>query len=313
VSDRGWRAERFTPSSTPAWDDLVRRSRVPHFLFFRAYMDYHADRFEDSSYLLYDGDRLGAIVPASRRGPTVTSHGGLTFGGVVADDTMTTNRMLHAFEALLEALRQTAVTKLVYTPPPHIYHAIPAEEDLFALFQHGARLVRRDVASVVRLARRVSYRKGRRAAARKAYAALTVVRDDDIEGFMALQAEILHARHNGAKPTHTAAELRLLASRFPDGIALYTVRDAGRLLGGIIVYETATLAHTQYIAASDEGLARGAVDAIVTHLLDNVYAHKRWFDFGTSTDGRVLSSGILRNKESYGARAVVYDCYEVAL
>jgi hypothetical protein len=313
VSEPRWRAEPYTTNARATWDELARRSRVPHFLFFRAYMDYHADRFQDASYLLYDGGRLAAIVPASRAGDTVTSHGGLTFGGVIADSLMTTHKMLRAFDALLDALRTDNVGRLIYLPPPHVYHAVPAEEDLYALFVHGARLVRRDIASVVRLERRVPYNKGRRAAARRAHSTLTVARDDDVAGFMALQADVLRTRHNGATPTHSAAELSLLISRFPDSIALHTVRDGASLLGGIVVYETETVAHTQYIAASEEGRERGAVDAIVTRLLDDVYAHKRWFDFGTSTDGRQLSAGILRNKESYGARGVAYDRYEVGL
>ena len=39
------------------------------------------------------------------------------------------------------------------------------------------------------------------------------------------------------------------------------------------------------------------------------------FEFGISTTegGRSLNEGLARNKESYGARAVVFDWYEVEL
>lgn len=42
----------FTPDDHADWDDLVRRSRNGVFLFERAYMDYHADRFSDASVIV---------------------------------------------------------------------------------------------------------------------------------------------------------------------------------------------------------------------------------------------------------------------
>jgi len=54
---------RYTPDRQREWDDFVGRSRNGVFLFQRAYMDYHADRFTDHSLLAYDGDRLAALFP----------------------------------------------------------------------------------------------------------------------------------------------------------------------------------------------------------------------------------------------------------
>jgi hypothetical protein len=51
------------------------------------------------------------------------------------------------------------------------------------------------------------------------------------------------------------------------------------------------------------------------HLINDYYALKRYFDFGISTEngGRHLNIGLAENKQSYGARAVVYDFYELDL
>jgi len=40
--------------------------------------------------------------------------------------------------------------------------------------------------------------------------------------------------------------------------------DGTKLLGGILTVTTPTVAHAQYIAGSDEGLARGVVDGCST-------------------------------------------------
>jgi hypothetical protein len=48
-------------------------------------------------------------------------------------------------------------------------------------------------------------------------------------------------------------------------------------------------------------------------LLRDLFSHRRWFDFGISTEqsGRVLNIGLAENKESWGARSIVYDQYRI--
>ena len=303
----------YTPGEQREWDELVDRSRAPHFFFRRGYMDYHADRFADASLFVREGGRLLAALPANRDGDRLVSHGGLTFGGFMTDRRMTATRMLAAFEAVLEWLRIEGVGTWVYKPAPHIYHRLPAEEDLYALVRCGARLVRRDLSSTLLMEDRLPYSKGRKAAV-KAARGLIVTREGDFGPFWAVEEEALARRH-GVEPVHSLAEIELLAGRFPDGIELFTARDdAGALLGGVVVFVTPVLAHAQYIASTEEGQARGAVDAIVEHLLTERYAGLRWFDFGISTTeaGRVLNAGLVGNKESFGARAIAYDTYELS-
>ena len=50
----------------PVWDEFILKSKNGTFLFFRDYMEYHADRFTDHSLLFFEGDRLLAVLPASR-------------------------------------------------------------------------------------------------------------------------------------------------------------------------------------------------------------------------------------------------------
>lgn len=302
---------RYEPEDERAWDDLVSRSRSGHFLFRRGYMDYHADRFADHSLLVYDEGTLVAALPANVEGAAWISHGGLTFGGVLADNRMSTRRMLAVFDALLAYLRELDGEVLFYKPVPHIYHRTPAEEDLFALYRAGARLIRRDAASVICLDARVPYSKGRKADLKVAQrSGVTVGRSRDFGAFMHLQREVLQRRYD-ARPVHTTEELELLADRFPDEITLHVATVEGRLVAGVVMYETPVVARTQYIAVSEEGRATHALDKIVDELLGSYRGRKRWWDFGTSTlnaEGG-LNEALIRNKESYGARTVVYDHY----
>ena len=68
------------------WDEFVRGAKNGHFLFPRDYMDYHADRFPDASLMFYDeSDRLIGLLPATACDGVLSTHSGLSFGGVISD------------------------------------------------------------------------------------------------------------------------------------------------------------------------------------------------------------------------------------
>ena len=57
------------------------------------------------------------------------------------------------------------------------------------------------------------------------------------------------------------------------------------------------------------GVADLVFDSIITHYS----TRKKYFDFGISTEkgGSYLNRGLAAYKESFGARAIMYDTYEV--
>ncbi len=87
------------------------------------------------------------------------------------------------------------------------------------------------------------------------------------------------------------------------------------MIAGVIIFESDQVAHAQYIGVADDGRKCGALDLIMNYLINDYYATKRYFDFGISTEdnGRYLNAGLVENKQSYGARAVVHDFYELDL
>lgn len=305
-------AVRYEAERRAAWDDFVARSKNGVFLFQRGYVEYHADRFPDHSLMFYDDlGQLVALLPATEGGGVFSSHNGLTFGGIVSGAGMRVVLMLEVFEAACAYLRERGVEKFVYKAVPHIYHRLPAEEDLYALFRRDARLFRRDVATTIEFGEPVPSTRRRSAARLAAKFGVEVRGSQDFETFMAISEHVLKAK--GTRPVHTAAEMRLLAERFPENIKLFGVFRGQEMLAGTIVYESPRVAHTQYIAVGDEGKKISALDLIVDHLLNHYGAGKRFLDFGISTEegGRVLNASLCENKESFGGRAVAYDFYEL--
>jgi len=308
------RVERYTGAASGAWDEFVRNSRNGTFLFLRGYMEYHQDRFEDHSLILSEErGRVIALLPASRRGEVLDSHGGLTYGGVVSDASMTAPKMLEVFDALLKYLREESFTVLRYRAVPHIYHKAPAEEDLYALMRSGARVIRRATLSVIDSRHPVAAQSRRSRGVRKARAAGLVCREsNDLGAYWSLLSAVLRETY-GAKPVHSLEEILFLQQRFPRNIRLFGCFQEASLVAGVLVYESPTVARAQYIAASETGKRLAALDLLFEFLLREVYPDKMYFDFGTSesADGRDLNRGVIEFKESLGARTVVQDTYEL--
>ncbi|TPE42727.1 GNAT family N-acetyltransferase [Pontibacter mangrovi] len=304
---------KYSAKYKQAWDAFVRASKNGTFLLLRDYMEYHADRFTDHSLLFYHKGKLVALLPVNEVGLEVQSHGGLSYGGFITDKRMKATLMLEAVQAMKLYFRELGFRSILYKAIPHIYHQLPAEEDLYALFRNGAMLYRRDASAVVEMGGAVKYSKDRRwRLSQGKRATLQAGQSEKYADFFELEKELLQEKY-GAVPTHTAEEMQLLASRFPENIKLYTATDAGELLAGVLVYETPTVAHAQYIATSARGRHLHALDVLLDWLLTEVYPHKKYFSFGISTEeqGHYLNEGLIRNKESYGARTIVHDFYEL--
>lgn len=307
---------RYTPAQAGEWNDFVACSRNGTFLLDRRYMDYHADRMNDHSLLVYRDARLFALLPGNGRESVFHSHQGLTYGGLITDERATAGRVCDIFDALNDYLRRDGFSRVVYKPVPWIYHRLPAEEDLYALFVRcGARLTVRDASSAVVLRRPLALPESRRSGVRKARRAGVTIRESgDWEAFWTILSENLRGKY-GATPIHSLAEIRLLSGRFPENIRLVMAYRGEVPVGGTVIYLSSQVVHTQYISASPEGKQTGALDLLFLHLLQETDFRQPYFDFGTSALGDTceLNRSLIFQKEGLGGRCVCYDAYEYDL
>jgi hypothetical protein len=303
---------RYAPTDELIWNNVVLQSRSGNFLHLRGYMDYHADRFVDRSLIVLQDGKPVAVFPASEHDEAIVSHGGLTYGGLISTLDLRAETTLSALAAIVAHYRGLGSRKLVYKAVPHVFHRYPAEEDLYALFRLGARLVRRDLSSVIDLGNAPKYSKGRKWSISKAKKAdVTIGPGTDLVAFHGMLRE--RAEKFGRQVTHTIPELELLIARFTGEIRLYEVKGGDALLAGVLIFDFGTVVHTQYMGASDAGRAVGALDLLLAELIGKVYADRDYFSFGISTEqaGQTLNNGLVAHKESFGARAVMHDFYEL--
>jgi hypothetical protein len=304
----------YLPERKNEWDEIVKRSKNGNFLHLRDYMGYHAHRFDEQSVIVERKGKPVAVFPCNRQGDMIVSHGGLTYGGLIYGADLHAAEVLELFGLLVEHYRGLGVRTLRYKAIPHIFHRYPADEDLYALFRLGARLVRRDLLSAILLEKRIKLSDSRKNTIRKAEKnGVEFLVDASLKEFHSLLEIVL--RKFGVKPVHSLAELELLQSRFPSQIRLFAAMKEGSLLAGALVYDFGHVAHTQYLASSDQGRELGALDFVLARLLDEIYADRRYFSFGISTEqeGRYLNEGLIFQKEGFGGRGVVHDFYELEL
>jgi hypothetical protein len=302
------------------WDALVAQAPMATFLHTRSYLSYHANRFQDVSVCIRDDNRkLLGLFPAAidtEHSSHVVSHPGITYGGLVYQAKLRGERMLEALSAVRDFYAQKGFDLLTYKAVPYIYHSVPASDDIYGLFRLGAIRYRCDLSSAIDLQNRQPVSERRRRGLKKALkAGLQIVTGADyIEPLWEVLKENLERKHN-VKPVHTAVEIRFLHSMFPENIDFVVALDGSQVVGGIVLFTSSTVAHSQYSASSRRGYEVSALDAVFEYCLEQARQRVRYFSLGVSTEqnGCRLNSDLYQFKTEFGGGGIVHDFYQLEL
>jgi hypothetical protein len=312
---KSYTIKRYEPKDYDYWNDFISQAKNATFLFHRDFMEYHKDRFEDYSLIVLDGEKWVAVLPANVIQYEVFSHQGLTYGGLVYRENLKLSSVILVFKAVLFYLNENEIAKIQLKTLPSIYHNKPAEELNYALFLAEAQLIRRDTLAVIDLSKDFQFSEIRRRGIKKGKNNGLIIKEENNFEIFWSQVLIpnLESRHN-AEPVHSLAEIQLLKSLFDKNIRQFNVYSNDKIVAGTTVFESENVVHCQYISKYEEEENSGSLDFLYDHLINNVFTHKRFFDFGISNEnqGKTLNNGLSYWKESFGANIVVHDFYEVA-
>lgn len=305
----------YTPENRNTWNNFISECKNATFLHNRGYMEYHNHRFTDSSLMAYSNGKLIAVMPANRNGDILYSHQGLTYGGwLIKAKHFNAVNMIEIFDEMKRFLPSIGIRKLIYKPSPHIYHSYPAEEDLYALFRNNGTLIECNVSSTIPLDNAIEYNNTYRKAVNTALQNnISVIESESYERFWIILTRLLNTKY-GVDPVHSLEEITLLKNRFPNNIRLFmAINTDGSPIAGTVIYDTGIVAHAQYITATDEGKANGALPLLFKHLIEKVFTERRYFDFGISNEnhGEYLNEGLILQKSHMGGRAVVHNIYQL--
>jgi hypothetical protein len=309
--------EKYTKNHYQLWNEFVAQAKNATFLFHRDFMEYHQDRFEDFSLLVFDeSQKLKAILPANVVGTTVFSHQGLTYGGIVTNETTKLADFIAITKAILVFLKSQEKEKLQFKEIPSIYCHKPADELQYLLFLLQGNLVRRDVLSVLDLKTQFTFSRDRKNGIKRGIKNKLVVKEES--NFEAFWNEILIpnlAEKHQAKPVHSLEEIQFLHSKFPKNIRQFNVYQNDKIVAGTTIFETDLVAHSQYISGNSDKNELGSLDFLHDYLISNVFKDKKYFDFGISNEnqGKNINEGLLYWKESFGARTFTQDFFEIKI
>jgi hypothetical protein len=309
----------FSAKHEEKWDNWCAGSVNGTFLHTRRFLNYHGDRFTDISVLLLDKRNIIGVFPAAvaRDDPTlVVSHPGATYGGIVHQGRLTGTRMIEALSALRSHYSNRGFHRLLYKVVPHIYTLVPSQDDIYALVRLGACKTRTNLSSTIDLEKRLKTSERLRRGLRRGLKTATLSSDFSLlDELWTVLTQNLSRRHK-VRPTHSLAEITLLQSLFPEEISIRCALVGGNVEAGIVLFNSARVWHTQYIASSELGNRVSALDVVLESAITEARNNgMRYFDFGISNEegDRVLNEGLYRFKAKFYASGAVYEFYTLDL
>lgn len=305
---------RYEPQDFAIWNAFVSTAKNATFLFQRDFMEYHSDRFQDFSLMVFEGETLVSVIPANKVGNVVYSHQGLTYGGFVFQEKIKLPEVISIAKCVLQFLHENQIHTFQIKLLPSIYTTAFSEELKYALFLTDAKLIRRDCLSVIDLSKPFNYSTIRKRGVLKGLKNNLDIREE--LNFELFWKEILIPNLDkkfNVQPVHTFEEMARLQQKFPENIRHFNVYHENKIVAGTTVFVAGNVVHCQYISGNETKSEFGSLDFLHNHLIAGVFNDKHFFDFGISNEnnGRNINEGLLYWKESFGARTVTQDFYEV--
>jgi len=314
LSVKNYSVKKYTDSDFQLWNDFINTAKNATFLFHRNFMEYHKDRFDDCSLLIFHGETLVAVLPANLRDEKLYSHQGLTYGGFVFQEQLKIGQVLAIVRETLKYLSKQKIKSCFIKLIPEIYCTTFSDEIEYILFALQGQLVRRDCLAVIDMKHKpVMSRVRIRGNVRGIKNKLEIKETDDFGSFWnKILIPNLYQKYQ-ATPVHTVEEIHHLKKLFPEIIRQFNVYENENIVAGVTVFDTPQVAHLQYVSGTERDNQLGSIDFLYHHLITKEFKDKKYFDFGPSHgySNLKINKSLLYFKESFGAKSVVQDFYEV--
>ena len=274
-------------------------------------MEYHKDRFQDYSLLVFKGNTLIAVLPANRYDDTVVSHQGLTYGGLVLEENIGVAKVEAIFLEIINYLKKDDIEVFRYKSIPLIYHKLPSFELEPLLHTLSAVLYRREQNLAIDFRLPLNIHKTKIKHFKKNQELGFEIRKT--KDFSLFWNKVLIPRlkeKHQAKPVHTLEEIQVLGNHFEDNIYQYEIYLNEEILAGITIFKSGKVIKSQYGAITNNGEKYRALDYLYLHLiLKYKEAGFIYFDMGTV----VGNTSLLKQKEELGCYQYLQDFYELKL
>ncbi|WP_411767745.1 GNAT family N-acetyltransferase [Winogradskyella sp. A3E31] len=275
-------------------------------------MEYHKDRYEDASLVMFKDDALFAVLPGNKDLNIFHSHQGLTYGGLIFRPYSKLEDIITAFKDLLKYLKGEGFEKLWLKELPNIYKKHQDDTFNYLSFKLKGVIFRKDILSVVE-PQNLKLSNSRREGLKRATKNNLILKEvDDLSDFWnTILIPNLREKHRKS-PVHSLDEITKLKQSFSKNIRQFNVYHSNRLVAGATIFETKNVAHAQYISGNEEKNELGSIDFLHIKLITDIFQDKPYFDFGMShTASGQINKGLHFWKEGFGSFSVAQNFVEI--
>jgi hypothetical protein len=308
--------KRYNSEYFTLWNDFISTAKNATFLFHRDYMEYHSDRFEDYSLLVFDGGKLVSIIPANRIENSIFSHQGLTYGGFVFDDNLNIIEMNTIISKVVIYLKENRFGEFLIKEMVSIYAAQYFNEIRLMLLEKEAKLSAAKMNLAIDFESEFKISKSKLKHYRRLQSiGLEIREEDSLDNFWDKVLIPRLAQRFNSKPVHTLEEITFLKRKFPDNIFQYNVYLENEILAGITIFKTDKVIKSQYGAITKSGEKFRALDFLYINLINKFKTQYAYFDMGTVDDDSELgyNIGLLNQKKELGCIVFEQNFYRLKL
>jgi hypothetical protein len=308
--------KRYCSDDFALWNDFISQATNATFLFDRNFMEYHADRFQDFSLLVFEEDILQAVVPANCKDNQIFSHQGLTYGGFVFRNEFPIGQIEKVLSETFSFLQSQGFVKCEIKAMLPFYAPDFHAEIQQVLSDKQAKITAQKMNLALDFRTEYSISKSKLKHYRRLQSeGLVVKKEADCTIFWQEVLEPLLLEKYQTKPLHSLAEINSLQSKFPNHIEQYNLYRDGEILAGITLFKTATVIKSQYGATTENGKKFRALDYLFLYLIDSFKADYDYFDMGTVDDNSELgyNEGLLNQKKELGCSVYSQNIFQIAL
>jgi hypothetical protein len=317
IKVKNYSVRPYQESDYELWNTFVSAAKNATFLFHRDFMEYHKERFDDFSLLVFDKVKLVAVLPANRVDNKVYSHQGLTYGGLVYASKLKIEKIETILDLLFDFFKSKRIEHFYLHPIPSFYLGQGNAAIDFFLMKKGAQLYRKEMNMVAHLPQEIPISKSKLKHFRRTeLLGLRVVEETNFQPFWEKILEPRLVEKYDAKPVHSLAEIQLLHESFPKNIKQFSAYLEDKIVAGITIFEFENGVKSQYGATSKKGEKYRALDFLFISLLDIFQKRgKLFFDMGIVNDSgeKGFHSGLLQQKEELGCTVWSQDFYKITL
>lgn len=290
------------------WDSFVSQSDNGFFFFKRDFLEYHHKPFIDHSLLVYDNNKLKALVPINTKDHKAYSHQGITYGGLITPIKCKYADYILYINEVFNYLKKQNLHQISIKIQPSVYFRTQSNKLDVIIQRNKLNIDECLIGAVLNCQHYILPTKRKLNIKSSLLKNHIFSTETELSDFWKL-VEICYPSRFGFKPVHSFDEISYLAKTFESNISIMSLREksSNKLVAGLMVFEDDRMAKIQYIAYDEKAI--DLINLLYYETLDYYLKKKKSVDWGLSmdvNDGEVNTS-ILWLKEKFGASPIAVN------